>query len=151
MNDNSSPPSRLFRDTTHLIPTPGTQKGRPKRYEPEILNIWIVMAITLIMVGLAVGLEVALYFSHKNYGFPIPLRSSFGFTSTQFLSSFFPTLIVGAVGFSWSITDDLLRMFQPYITLSKGNITAEEGLLLNYVRVSKIRLNEADYVFLSSH
>jgi hypothetical protein len=64
----SSQGSQRFRESTHLIPTPGSEGKRPKRFEPILAKIWVVTGIAVVMIGLAIGLEVALYLSRKNGG-----------------------------------------------------------------------------------
>ncbi|KII84757.1 hypothetical protein PLICRDRAFT_94907 [Plicaturopsis crispa FD-325 SS-3] len=130
--------SSRFRESVHLIPTPGVERKRPKRYEPLILNVWIVAAIALLMIGLAVALEVALNISYKNNGFAVPERNVFSFVSTQFLTSFFPTLLVAPLALLWGVTDWMIRWYQPYVNLSRNSAPAEESLLLDYIALNKL-------------
>ncbi|EGN97443.1 hypothetical protein SERLA73DRAFT_75127 [Serpula lacrymans var. lacrymans S7.3] len=125
--------SPRFRESTHLIPTPGIQEDRPERYEPLILKGWVVSAIAVVMIGLGVALEAALSVSTKNDGYYVPPENVFKFACTQFLTSFIPTLFVAPLGYLWSVTDWMLRWYQPYVTLSKGEAPAEESILLDYI------------------
>jgi len=129
--------SARFRESIHLIPTPGVKGKRTKRFEPLILNVWIVLSIAVLMVGLGVGLQVALHISKKRNGFSVPEKNIFDFASTQFLTSFFPTLLIAPLALLWSVTDWMLRWYQPYITLSKGDALAEDSLLLDYIALNK--------------
>lgn len=33
----------------------------------------------------------------------------------------------------WEVTDQMLRWYQPYVTLANGHASAQESLLLDYV------------------
>ncbi|KAH7923217.1 hypothetical protein BV22DRAFT_1113507 [Leucogyrophana mollusca] len=132
-----SPRSARFRHSVHHIPTPGVDADRPKRYDPLITNLWIVGSIAVLMIVLGVGLEIALHLSSINNGFYVPQQNIFSFVSTQFLTSFFPTLLVAPLGFFWSVADWMLRWYQPYVTLSEGNASADKSILLDYTLAHK--------------
>ncbi|KAJ6589046.1 hypothetical protein B0H19DRAFT_1102703 [Mycena capillaripes] len=72
-------------------------------------------------------------------GFAVPQRNVFSVVSTQFLLSFFPGLFVLPVGYMWRVLDWMLRWYQPYVTMSKGNATAEESVLLDYIALGPTR------------
>ncbi|EIW77903.1 hypothetical protein CONPUDRAFT_139032 [Coniophora puteana RWD-64-598 SS2] len=129
----SPPYSARFRHSIHQIPTPGEEAIRPKRYEPWIINLWVVGGVTGVMFALAVTLEIMLYFSNRDNGFYVPPNNPFKFASTQFLSSFFPTLLVAPLAFYWTVADSMVRWYQPYIILSGGNASATNSILLDYV------------------
>ncbi|KAJ6623480.1 hypothetical protein B0H10DRAFT_1786175 [Mycena sp. CBHHK59/15] len=95
---------------------------------------WAVAMIVLSLIGLAIGLEVALALSTKYHGFPTPTRNVFMGFSPRFLTvCFFSTLLVAGLLIIWQSSDRSYRELQPYIALAKGNVTAAEGLLANYV------------------
>ncbi|KAF7328967.1 Tubulin beta chain [Mycena venus] len=150
--------SRRYRESTHLIPTPGVDKNRPKRYDPVYLWLPVVIGTPLLMLVLGIALEVgyvaslegvsnlrpdlvhnfglgefSVQLSSKNGGFAVPQRNVFSFVSTQFLLSFFPTVFVIPVAYMWRVLDWALRQYQPYVTMAKGNATAEESVLLDYL------------------
>ncbi|KAJ6617982.1 hypothetical protein B0H10DRAFT_2031581 [Mycena sp. CBHHK59/15] len=131
--------SKRYRESTHLIPTPGVDKNRPKRYDPVYLWLPVVVGTPLLMLALGIALEVAVQFSSKHGGFAVPARNVFSVVSTQFLLSFFPTLFVIPVGYMWRVLDWTLRWFQPYVTMSRGNATAEESVLLDYIVLGSTR------------
>jgi hypothetical protein len=104
LDRRSSRASSRFRESTHLIPTPGPKGERAKRFEPILAKVWVVIAIAVVMTSLAIGLEVGLYFSQKNDGklskksfllfrvsfkpvpgFHVPQRNVFTFASAEFL------------------------------------------------------------------
>lgn len=85
------------------------------------------------MIGLGIAIEVALHISRTQNGFYVPEKNVFSFASTQFLTSFFPTLLVVPLAFFWSIADWMLRWYQPYITLAEGSAPASRSILLDYV------------------
>ena len=37
----------------------------------------------------------------------------------------------------WEVTDRMLKWYQPYVTLANGQASAQESLLLDYVRISR--------------
>ncbi|KAG1820009.1 hypothetical protein EV424DRAFT_1323021 [Suillus variegatus] len=135
-SDTVSPRSQRFRDSVHNIPTPGTEVHRPKRYEPIVLNIYIVGSIGLLMICLGIVLEIALHISGRSNGFSVPEKNVITFVSTQFLTSFVPTLLVVPLAYFWAVADWMLRWYQPYVTLSEGNAPAARSILLDYVSIS---------------
>ncbi|KAJ7471870.1 hypothetical protein FB451DRAFT_1089993 [Mycena latifolia] len=131
--------SKRYRESTHLIPTPGVDKNRPKRYDPPYFWLPVVIGTPLLMLMLGVALEVCIEISYKNGGFRVPVQNVFSIVSTQFLLSFFPTLFVIPVGYMWRTLDWMLRWYQPYVTMSRGNATAEESVLLDYIVLGSTR------------
>ncbi|KAF8131280.1 hypothetical protein K438DRAFT_1999034 [Mycena galopus ATCC 62051] len=130
--------SKRYRESTHLIPTPGVDKNRPKRYDPFHLWLPVVIGTPLFMLGLGIALEIGIELSYKNGGFAVAQQNVFFAVSTQFLLSFFPTLFVIPVGYMWRILDWALRQYQPYVTMARGNATAEESVLLDYLFLGPI-------------
>ncbi|KAJ7641417.1 hypothetical protein FB45DRAFT_900170 [Roridomyces roridus] len=125
--------SKRYRESTHLIPTPGTDKNRPKRYDPVYFWLPVVVGTPLMMLMLGIALEIGIEISSKNGGFAVPVQNVFSIVSTQFLLSFFPTLFVIPVGYVWRSLDWMVRMYQPYVVMVRGNATAEESVLLDYI------------------
>ncbi|KAH8113035.1 hypothetical protein DFH11DRAFT_1510822 [Phellopilus nigrolimitatus] len=142
-NDNGplSPPltasTKNFRESTHLIPTL-KQHERPKSYEPPQMRLWVVVPASAFMIMLGIALEVALGISNKNHGFSVKEKNVFGFLSQQFLTSFFPILFVAPLVLLWDAKNWLIKRYQPYINLSRGDASAENSLLLDYVSVNTI-------------
>lgn len=85
------------------------------------------------MLIMGMALEVCIELSSKNGGFKVPVQNALSIVSTQFLLAFFPTLFVIPVGYMWRTLDWMLRWYQPYVTMSRGNATAEESVLLDYI------------------
>ncbi|KAG1858479.1 hypothetical protein F4604DRAFT_1794294 [Suillus subluteus] len=133
-SDTISPRSQRFRDSVHNIPTPGTEVHRPRRYEPIVLNIYIVGSIALLMICLGIALEIALHISDICNGFSVPEKNVITFVSTSFLTSFVPTLLVVPLAYFWAVADWMLRWYQPYVTLSEGKAPAARSILLDYHR-----------------
>lgn len=131
-------PLRFRNSTIHEIPTPGTQSERPPRYEPFIIRIWFVALAAACMIGLGITIEVVLHISNTQNGFHVPEKNVFSFASTQFLTSFFPTLLVVPLAYFWTITDWMLRWYQPYVTLADGNAPASRSILLDYIALNQI-------------
>ncbi|KAF9221127.1 hypothetical protein BS17DRAFT_785959 [Gyrodon lividus] len=133
-----SPRSPRFQPSVHQIPTPGVETKRPKRYEPFVLNFWFVCGVALLMIFLGIGLQIALHISDTQNGFAVPTQNIFDFVSTQFLTSFLPTLLVVPLAWFWSVMDWMLRWYQPYVTLSKGNAPASRSILLDYIALNPL-------------
>ncbi|KAK0447415.1 uncharacterized protein EV420DRAFT_1276276 [Desarmillaria tabescens] len=124
--------SSRFRESTHLIPS---RISEDKRYKPLALSLPVVVGTPLSMLALGVALEIGVNLSNKNQGFSVPETNPLGFASAQFLLSFVPTIFVIPVAFLWRELDWYLRWYQPYVVLSRGNASVEEGILLDYVVV----------------
>ncbi|KAI0247423.1 hypothetical protein BJV78DRAFT_1133260 [Lactifluus subvellereus] len=127
------PPRISFRSSVGLIPTPGTVSKRHPTYEPVLLRYWVVSLGCALLAALGIALEIVRKVSINNNGFHVPEKNVFSFTSAQFLTSFFPALIFVPLalmvhGFDWSI-----RLWHPYLILSRGNAAADETLLVDYV------------------
>ncbi|KAI0300667.1 hypothetical protein B0F90DRAFT_1629338 [Multifurca ochricompacta] len=130
--DTTRPAHLSFRSSVGLIPTPGTVSKRHPTYEPIVLRFWVVTLGCALLGAIGIGLEVARKISDNNDGFHVPEKNVFSFASTQFLTSFFPSLIFVPLaymvhGFDWAI-----RMWNPYLILSRGQASADETLLVDY-------------------
>ncbi|KAF9242854.1 hypothetical protein BU15DRAFT_72505 [Melanogaster broomeanus] len=134
---DGSPRLSRFQPSVHQIPTPGVETARPPRYEPFVLNFWFVGGMALSMIFSGIGLQVALRISNDQDGFGVPTNNVFTFVSTQFLTSFFPTLLVAPLAYFWSVVDWMLRWYQPYVTLSEGNAPASQSILLDYIALNR--------------
>ncbi|KAF8966175.1 hypothetical protein BDZ97DRAFT_1809872 [Flammula alnicola] len=133
--------SSRFRQSTHMIPSPGSEGKSPKLFNPLIMRLSVVIGIPLLMLILGIGLEVAIFISNHNNGFKVPVNNVFnifGNVSAQFLASFFPTLLIMPFAFAWRELDWNIRWYQPYIVLQKGNAPAEESLLLDYISLGPL-------------
>ncbi|KAJ7084169.1 hypothetical protein C8R43DRAFT_1082852 [Mycena crocata] len=131
--------SKRYRESTHLIPTPGVDKNRPQRYDPVYFWLPVVIGTPLLMLLLGIALEIGVQLSTKNGGFAVPQRNVFSVVSIQFILSFVPSLFVIPVGYMWRVLDWMLRWYQPYVTMSRGNATAEESVLLDYIALGSFR------------
>ncbi|KIP05249.1 hypothetical protein PHLGIDRAFT_36550 [Phlebiopsis gigantea 11061_1 CR5-6] len=125
--------SRRYRESTHLIPTPGVDQPRPQRHAAWPLSTWKVLTVAVFMVLLGVGIEIALAFSQRNDGFPVPQNNALSFVQPSFLTAFFPTLLVFPLSYLWGVADRVLRWYQPYVVLSRGGVRAEDSLMIDYV------------------
>ncbi|KAI9439330.1 hypothetical protein H4582DRAFT_1948548 [Lactarius indigo] len=139
MSDIGTPgPSRpSFRSSVGLIPTPGTVSKRHPTYEPVPLRFWVVVLGCAVLAIFGVALEVALGISNRNDGFSVPQKNVFSFASTQFLTSFLPSLIFAPLAFMVHGFDWAIRMWNPYLLLSRGNASADETLLVDYIADSR--------------
>ncbi|KAJ7636408.1 hypothetical protein FB45DRAFT_446640 [Roridomyces roridus] len=131
--------SKRYDESTHLIPTPGAGKSRPKPYEPFYFWLPVILGTPLFMLGLGIALEIGIDLSHKNGGFAVPVNNVFSSVSAHFLVSFTPTLFVIPVGYIWRSLDWTIRLYQPYVVMSRGNAKAEESVLLNYIEMGSVR------------
>ncbi|KAH8826757.1 hypothetical protein DL96DRAFT_1604192, partial [Flagelloscypha sp. PMI_526] len=106
----------------------------PKRFAPFITNIFIVFGTTLSLLFLGVGLEVGIYFSNRDNGFPVPKENKLGFIGGQsFLLSVAPLILIIPNAILYRELDWMVRYYQPYIVLQRGQASADETLLLDYV------------------
>ncbi|KAJ7588894.1 hypothetical protein C8J56DRAFT_1049817 [Mycena floridula] len=115
-----------------LIPLPNDQT-LASRYTPLALRLPVVLIVPGLMMAAGIALEIGLYISEKNGGYPVPQRNVFAIASQQFLLSFIPTILVIPLGYVWRQLDWYIRVYQPYVVLSHGNAKAEESLLLDYL------------------
>ncbi|KAI0077976.1 hypothetical protein K474DRAFT_1661006 [Panus rudis PR-1116 ss-1] len=91
------------------------------------------------MILLGILIQVALHFSIKNDGYPVPPPSpALSWLSTSFLTGFFPTLLIAPIAYMWHVTDWALRWFQPYVSMAKGDAKAEDSVLLDYIAMNKL-------------
>ncbi|KAH6904972.1 hypothetical protein BKA70DRAFT_1294535 [Coprinopsis sp. MPI-PUGE-AT-0042] len=130
---------RRFRDSVHTIQP--SNPNPPKRYEPLLLRLVIVIGTPLVMFLLGIGLEIASALSTQKQGFYIEalnIRTVFGDISAQFIASFFPTLLIIPNAILWRELDWMLRSYQPYVSLKKGGAKAEESILLDYVELGPL-------------
>ncbi|KAH9020401.1 hypothetical protein EDB85DRAFT_2004998 [Lactarius pseudohatsudake] len=132
---DTSGPSRR---SVGSIPS-GTVSKRHPTYEPVPLRFWVVVLGCALLAVFGVALEVVLGISNKNHGFNLPEKIVFSFASTHFWTAFLSSLIFTPLtsmvhGFDWAI-----RMWNPYLILSRGNASADETLLVDYVRLSSPR------------
>ncbi|KIK92516.1 hypothetical protein PAXRUDRAFT_829886 [Paxillus rubicundulus Ve08.2h10] len=132
-----APRSSRFQPSVHQIPTPAVEE-RSRRYEPFVLNFWVVSGVALLMIFMGIGLQIALHISHTHHGFGISTQNILSFVSTQFLTSFFPTFLVAPLACFWSVADWMLRLYQPYVTLSEGNAPASRSILLDYIALNQL-------------
>ncbi|KAG7442199.1 uncharacterized protein BT62DRAFT_922821 [Guyanagaster necrorhizus] len=130
--------SNRFRESTRLIPS---RISEDKRYKPLALSLPVVVATPLSMLALGVALEIGVNISNKNQGAEdacVPDSNPLTFLSTQFLlvgddarASVILTLyrFIIPMAFLWRELDWYLRWYQPYVVLSRGNASVEEGIL----------------------
>ncbi|KAH9980405.1 hypothetical protein BJV74DRAFT_857216 [Russula compacta] len=121
---------RSFRSYVDFIPTPGTVSKRHPTYEPISLRFWIVSLGCLLLTLIGIVLEIARLISNDNNGFYVPPKNVFSFVSTQFLTSFFPSLLFAPLVLMIRAFDWAIRMWNPYLLLSRGNAPADETLLI---------------------
>ncbi|KAI9459252.1 hypothetical protein BJY52DRAFT_1267275 [Lactarius psammicola] len=126
-----------FRSSVGLIPTPGTVSKRHPTYEPVALRFWVVVLGCALLAIIGVALEVALGISNRNDGFDVPQKNVFTFASTQFLTAFLPSLVFAPLAFMVHGFDWAIRMWNPYLLLSRGNASADETLLIDYIADSR--------------
>ncbi|KAF9267207.1 hypothetical protein L218DRAFT_955685 [Marasmius fiardii PR-910] len=121
------------RDSVHLIPSIVDNKAQ--KFHPLALRLPIAIGVPIVMFGLGVALEIALAVSERDNGFAVPKDNVIGFASAQFLLAFVPTVLIIPVAYLWRELDWYVRQYQPYVLLSRGNASADETLLNDYVGV----------------
>ncbi|KAI9463847.1 hypothetical protein HD554DRAFT_2175357 [Boletus coccyginus] len=132
----SSPRSSIFQSSVHQIPIPGIENPRSPRYEPFVLKTWLVGGVALLTITLGIALQAALYVSQTRWGFAVPDRVV-SFMTSQSLVHFTTVLFVIPFKYYWSAADQMLRCYQPYVTLSEGNASAPRSILLDYVALGQ--------------
>ncbi|KIY62821.1 hypothetical protein CYLTODRAFT_473525 [Cylindrobasidium torrendii FP15055 ss-10] len=122
-------------DTTHLLPS--RPQGERKRDTPMALSWPVALGIPLVVLCTVVALELGVFFSKKNNGLTLP--AAFSNTAlTSFLLSSVPPLFVLALAFLYRELDWFMRWYQPYVTLHRGNASASEALLLDYIALGPL-------------
>jgi hypothetical protein len=101
------------------------------------LRFWFVTLGCLLLGAIGVGLEIARVISKDNGGFHLPQKNVFSFASIQFLTSFIPSLLFVPLAIMFRAFDGSIRMWHPYLLLSRGNASADETILLNYIGDSR--------------
>ncbi|KAI9453926.1 hypothetical protein F5148DRAFT_451920 [Russula earlei] len=91
----------------------------------------------LLLGSIGIALEIARVISTDNGGFSVPPKNIFSFASTQFLTSFFPSLIFLPLALMVHAFDWAIRLWNPYLLLSRGQALADETLLTDYVADSR--------------
>ncbi|GJE93537.1 DUF3433 domain-containing protein [Phanerochaete sordida] len=123
--------SKRYRESTHLIPTPGARSSKGKAWP---LSTWKVLTLAVFMIVLGVVIQIVRAISAHNDGFSVPQKNVFqSVAQPSFLTAFFPTLFVFPLSYFWASADRVLRLYQPYITLLQGHARAEDSLLEDYV------------------
>ncbi|KAL4065571.1 hypothetical protein V8B97DRAFT_1150902 [Scleroderma yunnanense] len=134
MNHSNSP-----KDFCALPRIRNSQAKRPPRYEPFMINTWFVAAVAMYTIGFAVAIEVVLRISIARNGYYVT-EKNIVIAHTQFLTSFFPTLLVVPLVYFWSMAAQMLRWYQPYTTLAAGNAPASHSILLNYLTLNQLSI-----------
>ncbi|KZV65640.1 hypothetical protein PENSPDRAFT_703321 [Peniophora sp. CONT] len=148
--DGAKPARRvsMMSSAVASIPTPGTVHERPPRYEPLLMNLWVVLPGSILLVALGIALEITLSISQDRHGFNVPEKNVFSFASTQFLTSFFPSLIILPIGFLVRSFDSQILAWQPYLVLDRGNARPQESIMLSYVlRSTKHRVIFSAFIY----
>jgi len=125
-------------------------RGIPKIGQPPVLKdrqsrfwvplpfrpyFWVPLVVFLVLA--AIGLEIALYFSNKNQGFPS------GQTPRQnqvlhYVYTLPPVIISAMVVAMWAWTDSEIKKIQPYVDLVHGDSPPHRSLLLDYTRYNNL-------------
>ncbi|KAH9974846.1 hypothetical protein BJV77DRAFT_637007 [Russula vinacea] len=116
---------------------PGAVSKRHPTYEPLMSRTWFVTMGCGLLGALGIGLEVIWVISRDNGGFYVPHKNVFSFASIQFLTSFIPSLLFVPLAMMFRAFDGSIRMWNPYLLLSRGHASADETLLLDYVGDSR--------------
>ncbi|KAI0247416.1 hypothetical protein BJV78DRAFT_1245577 [Lactifluus subvellereus] len=120
------------RSSVSLIPTPEGVSERHPTYEPVTLQLWVVCLGCVVLAAVGIGLEVVQAISNNNQGFALPQQTPFNPVATIFVISYIPSTIFLGLAFMIRSFDWSIRLWNPYLMLSRGNATADETLLVNY-------------------
>ncbi|KAF8289576.1 hypothetical protein DL93DRAFT_2174269 [Clavulina sp. PMI_390] len=120
----------------HAVVDEESASGEGKKREhwvPFMLSTPITVALCVVLIGVAMGLELILWKSHKHNGF-----SSISFTNlsaseaSQFLKSFLPNLIFVPILYVMRNSYQELKVVQPYVELSRGSAPPEYSITSSY-------------------
>lgn len=114
----------------------GSKDAKDKIFwTPTPLKPWFWIPLILAMVGIAVGLEVALSECKKRNGWTVSQSNQ---TSTGFRYALtLPPVIVSMVFVAlWAWTDIEIKKMQPYVELVQGDAPPKKSLLLDYTRIN---------------
>ncbi|KAI0274072.1 hypothetical protein BGY98DRAFT_921139 [Russula aff. rugulosa BPL654] len=131
--DPARPPLLSIRNAVPILPTPGSVSKRHPTYEVLTLRFYMVTLGSLLLGTVGIGLEIAAAVSKDKNGFHVPQKNVFSFASIEFLTSFFPALLFVPLALMVKAFDFAIRIWNPYLLLSKGNAPANETLLIDYV------------------
>ncbi|KAI0247413.1 hypothetical protein BJV78DRAFT_1157192, partial [Lactifluus subvellereus] len=136
LND-TEPRLPSFRSSAGLIPTQeGVSKQHPT-YEPMTLRFWVVCLGCVMLAAVGIGLEVVQAISNNKQGFALPQQTALNPVATMFVISYIPSTIFLGLAFMIRSFDWSIRLWNPYLILSRGNATADEALLVDYVADSR--------------
>ncbi|KAF9460651.1 hypothetical protein BDZ94DRAFT_888808 [Collybia nuda] len=132
---DTPPPVQFATYPDHEIKSPpsSVESSRlEKDWVPCALRSWFWVPLVLIMAATGIGLEVALYFSNKNQGWP-----SLEMENQSALNYTLPPVAIAAVLVTlWANTDLEIKRLQPYIDLIHGDSPPHRSLLLDYTRIN---------------
>lgn len=137
--DGEYPPTHPLR--APLVPRQSSTSGsifaaeripRPETFIPFFLRTWVVISVAVGMVLFAAGVEVAVYRSQLNQGWRINGINMLG--GINFLKSVVPVVLTAPITIFWMSVDRDIARYQPYIALSKGRVSADRSLLLDYTQ-----------------
>lgn len=113
------------------------QQTWPKKWNPLQIRPWFVVLLASLFVALAVGIEIAYFFSVRNKGFDA--SDPWSLSGTQFLKSFLSSLLITPLVYLLGKQDEVIKILQPYVDLAEGSATAERSLLLDYITANSLR------------
>ncbi|TDL20471.1 hypothetical protein BD410DRAFT_872067 [Rickenella mellea] len=139
--------SQSHRDTIHMIPTPGVGAEWSEHVQSWELRRWIVYPAGLFMIALGFVVIFARLGSVRYNGYQVPVKNAISFAGPEFLTSFFPILLVAPLGWLWIAIDWEVKSFYPYISMARGNVPAQDSVLLDYIRMKSVfsKLDEDVY------
>ncbi|KAG8930140.1 hypothetical protein FRC02_004579 [Tulasnella sp. 418] len=114
----------------HLYPPQTPQYPRPKKWLAVTLRPIFIAVLVSTMIVMGVIIQVALRISEQNQGWRTFGIERFG--GINFLKSVIPVVLVMPISYAWVKTDEALVKIHPYVILSRGNVSAEKSILLNY-------------------
>ncbi|KDQ58771.1 hypothetical protein JAAARDRAFT_34626 [Jaapia argillacea MUCL 33604] len=111
------------------IAAPRPQLPNRKGWTPVPLRTWFWIAYVTVTILVAVGLEVLLYYSNKNQGWPFWKSRS---TVLHYVYTLPPVAIAMSLVAAWAWTVFEIKKMQPYVDLVQGDSPAHRSILLDY-------------------
>ncbi|EPQ53464.1 hypothetical protein GLOTRDRAFT_78464 [Gloeophyllum trabeum ATCC 11539] len=114
-------------------------KGKGKKdiaWLPVPLRTWFWVSFVVDLVAIAIALEVVLYFTDKNNGWPVrgAFSSQAGFM--HYVYTLPPVAVAMILVAMWAWADVEIKKMQPYVDLVHGDAPAHRSVLLDYTRTN---------------
>ncbi|KAF9041203.1 hypothetical protein BJ165DRAFT_1529953 [Panaeolus papilionaceus] len=104
-----------------------------KTWIPLPLRPYFWIPFVVLLIGLAIGLEVALVFSNRKQGWP-SAQSDNKSNALHYVYTLPPVILASFLVAMWAWTDYEIKKIQPYVDLVHGDSPPHRSLLLDYTK-----------------